>query len=66
MIADVYDIDPDTDGEPILSGQPHPVEWVRDIPRTCICEWEWNPKARAYDLFTDKIGCPWHGHGRES
>jgi len=52
--------EPDDAPDPILSGQPHPHEWTRDIPKNCRCVWEWNPRTRAYDLTGYGYGCPWH------
>lgn len=50
-------------GGPIISGRPHDLEWTRDIPRSCICEWEWNHEIRAYELVSYKYECPWHSEG---
>jgi hypothetical protein len=35
----------------------------RDIPRSCVCVWEWNGHLRAYLLIAVKDGCPWHTRG---
>lgn len=32
-----------------------------DIPRSCICYWDWYHSR--WHLITTYIGCPWHGRG---
>ena len=36
---------------------------IRDIPRSCICDWDWLPGAHRHQLARSFLGCPWHGHG---
>lgn len=36
---------------------------IRDIPRSCICDWSWLPGAHRHLLMRSFIGCPWHGRG---
>lgn len=62
LFGDPYDMpEPAELPEPIIPGRRHPREWVRDIPRDCICGFVWNPLIRAYERERDEINCPWHG-----
>jgi hypothetical protein len=41
----------------------HGAEFTRDVPRTCICAWQWNVRDRAYYPIALSHGCPWHTTG---
>jgi hypothetical protein len=39
-------------------------EYTRDVPRTCICPWQFSRRQRRYTIISEMTGCPWHGHGQ--
>ena len=40
-------------------------EYARDVPRTCICVWHFNRRARQYRRLAGVDGCPWHTEAAE-
>ena len=39
-------------------------EWARDVPRSCDCPHQWDPRAARYRRVAPMPGCPWHTQGR--
>ena len=37
----------------------HAWEFTRDVPRTCICTWQWSPLGRLYARVAVNPECPW-------
>jgi len=35
-------------------------EYARDVPRTCICVWQFSRRSRQYGMVSLVGGCPWH------
>jgi hypothetical protein len=38
----------------------HEEEYARDVPRTCICVWQFDVHERRYVIIGPVLGCPWH------
>ncbi len=38
----------------------HQAEWVRDVPTSCVCPWEWSIEARMWKRIGARTYCPWH------
>lgn len=36
---------------------------TRDIPRTCICVWDWDGHLAKWQMIKRLPGCPWHEGG---
>lgn len=36
---------------------------TRDIPRTCICVWDWDGHLGKWQMIKRLPGCPWHERG---
>jgi hypothetical protein len=34
--------------------------YVRDVPRSCLCSWEWDAKRGAWHLLGLHPYCMWH------
>jgi hypothetical protein len=39
-------------------------EYVRDVPQSCICLWQWSRSWQHWTLDTVVYGCPWHEGGK--
>jgi len=41
------------------------LEFARDVPRACVCTWQWDPAGRRYEVIRPWPGfCPWHAGER--
>lgn len=36
---------------------------VRDIPKSCICLWDWDGRLAKWQIVKQLPGCPWHEGG---
>lgn len=46
-----------------MSKQPayaHEAEFIRDVPWSCICPWEWSAVDLRWKRVRYRWGCPWH------
>jgi hypothetical protein len=50
-----------TDKRPLTRGAL--VFIVRDIPRSCICVWDWDGHLAKWQMIKQLPGCPWHEGG---
>lgn len=41
-------------------------EYARDVPRACVCTWQWSPHERRYLVIRPWPGCPWHTPERQA
>jgi hypothetical protein len=37
-------------------------EYARDVPRTCICVWQFRRRDGRYVIVGQVDGCPWHSN----
>ena len=42
----------------------HLNEYVRDVPRSCLCTWEWVPPLAAWMRIGIRHDCIWHHFSR--
>ena len=42
-------------------GPAHEHAWIRDVPRTCICDHRYDHREHRYVPVWTRDGCPWHG-----
>ncbi len=35
-------------------------QYIRDVPASCTCMWEWISYATGWQRIREHVGCPWH------